>query len=335
MYLSPQDRHELGRSRRSTVPRSALANYVADEHRPDPVALLESQDRSRITELVPIRYERMLASPFAFYRGAALIMASDLAGHPHTGLEVQLCGDAHLCNFGLYASPERNLVFDINDFDETLPGPWEWDVKRLVVSLAVAARANGFGSDERDRVVNACGRAYRERMQTLAGMRELDVWYAHTTIDDALEASVDPKYARTIRRTASKAHTRDNLDALTKLTRLVDGRRQLASDPPLLVPIEELVGEADAQRHEQQMGALIDAYRESLDAHRRRLISRFRYAGMARKVVGVGSVGTRAWVVMLLGRDDDDPLLMQVKEAQPLCWSPIFTRASSPTPRSE
>ena len=268
MYLSAQERHELGRSRRSTVPRSALANYVADEHRPDPVALLESQDGSRISELLPIRYQRMLASPFAFFRGAALIMASDLAGHLHTGLEVQLCGDAHLSNFGLYGSAERSLVFDINDFDETLPGPWEWDVKRLVASLAVAARANGFGPSERERVVRACAQAYRERMHAFAGMRELDVWYAHTTIDDALEASVDPKYARAIRRTASKAHTRDSLDALAKLTRVVDGRRRLVSDPPLLVPIDELVGEVDALRHEQQMGALIDAYRESLDASR-------------------------------------------------------------------
>ena len=174
--LSAQERQELGRSRRSTVPRSALANFVADEHRPDPVALLKSQDATRISELLPIRYGRMLASPFAFFRGAALIMASDLSGQPHTGLDVQLCSDAHLCNFGLFASPERNLVFDINDFDETLPGPWEWDVKRLVASLAVAGRANGFEPSECERVVRACARAYRERMRTFSAMRELDVW---------------------------------------------------------------------------------------------------------------------------------------------------------------
>ena len=266
----------------------------------------------------------MLASPFAFYRGTAIIMASDLAGDLHTGLEVQLCGDAHLSNFGMYGSAERSLVFDINDFDETLPGPWEWDVKRLAASLAVAARANAFGPSERERVVQACAQAYRQRMHTLAGMRELDVWYAHTTIDDALEASVDPKYARTIRRTASKAHSRDSLDALEKLTRVIDRQRRLVSDPPLLVPIDELVGAADALRHEQHMGTLIDHYRESVDASRRSLISRFRYAGMARKVVGVGSVGTRAWVVMLLGRDDDDPLLMQVKEAHRSALEPYL-----------
>ena len=316
MYLSAQERHDLGRSRRSTLPRPDLANFVVDEHRPDPVGLLQSQDSSRISELVPIRYGRMLTSPFAFFRGAALIMASDLAGPEHTGLDVQLCGDAHLSNFGLFASAERSLVFDVNDFDETLPGPWEWDVKRLVASVAVAARANGFAPDEREQVVRACARAYRERMQTFAGMRELDVWYAHTTIDDALLAGVDPQYAQAIRRTASKAHTRDNLQALSKLTTSVDGQRRLASDPPLLVPIDELVGEAEARRHEHQMGALVDEYRESMEVSRHRLITRFRYAGMARKVVGVGSVGTRAWVILLLGRDDDDPLLMQVKEAQ-------------------
>jgi uncharacterized protein (DUF2252 family) len=316
VYLCARERHEFGRSRRSVVPRTTLANFVADEHRPDPVGLLESQDKSRIADLVPIRYRRMLASPFAFFRGAALIMACDLAGHEHTGLDVQLCGDAHLSNFGLFASPERSLVFDINDFDETLPGPWEWDVKRLVASLAVAARANGFESSARELVAGACARAYRERMQALAAMRELDVWYAHTTIDDALEDSVDPKYARAIRRTASEAESRDNLQALAKLTEVLDGRRRLVSDPPLLVPIGELVGEAEALRHEQQMGALIDRYRDSVEPSRQTLTGRFRYAGMARKVVGVGSVGMRAWVVLLVGRDDDDPLLLQVKEAQ-------------------
>jgi uncharacterized protein (DUF2252 family) len=258
----------------------------------------------------------MLASPFAFFRGAALIMASDLAGHPHTGLDVQLCGDAHLANFGLFASPERNLVFDINDFDETLPGPWEWDVKRLVTSLAIAARANGFGRSAREDVARESAQAYRERMRGLAAMRDQDVWYSHTMIDDALLGSLDPKYARAIRRAASKAHARDHLEALGKLTHVVDGRRRLVSDPPLIVPIDELVGESEALRHEQQMGQLIDEYRQSVGPGRRSLIGRFHYSGMARKVVGVGSVGTRAWVVMLLGRDDDDPALMQVKEAQ-------------------
>ena len=299
------------------LPRSALANLVAAQDRPDPVDLLESQARSRISELVPVRYGRMLQSQFAFFRGAALIMATDLAPAPHTGLTAQLCGDAHVSNFGLFASPERNLVFDINDFDETLPGPWEWDVKRLVASVAIVAHENGIGRDESERVLRACAQAYRDRMRTLATMGELDVWYDHIVIDDALEADVDPTYGQAIRRTAAKAHTRDNLQALSKLTKVVDGRRRLASDPPLLIPIDELVGEAQARQYEQQMSVLIDGYRQSLDSSRRGLAGRFRYAGGARKVVGVGSVGTRAWVVLLLGRDDSDPLLMQVKEAEP------------------
>ena len=266
----------------------------------------------------------MLASPFAFYRGAAIIMAADLAASEHTGITVQLCGDAHVSNFGLFGSPERSLVFDINDFDETLPGPWEWDVKRLVASLAVVGRMNGFGREDRERVVRACAKAYRDRMRMLAEMRELDVWYDHTVVDDNVEASVDRPFGQAIRRTAAKARSHDNLEALAKLTRLVDGRRRLVSDPPLLVPIDELVGEAEARRNEQQASSLFDAYRESLEASRRELAVRFRFAGLARKVVGVGSVGTRAWVVLLLGRDDGDPLLMQVKEAQPSVLEPYL-----------
>ena len=306
------------------LPRSALGHFIAAQDRPDPISLLESQADSRITDLVPVRYGRMLASPLAFFRGAALIMASDLAASGHTGITAQLCGDAHVSNFGLFASPERSLVFDINDFDETLPGPWEWDVKRLVASLAVVGRVNGFTRADRERVISACAKAYRERMRMLGQMGELDVWYAHTVIDDELEASVDRTFAQAIRRTAAKARTRDNLEALSKLTVLVDGRRRIASDPPLLIPIAELVGEAHARRHEQQMSDLIDAYRDSLQASRRRLVGRFSYAGLDRKVVGVGSVGTRAWVVLALGRDDGDPLLMQVKEAQPSVLEPYL-----------
>jgi uncharacterized protein (DUF2252 family) len=324
MQTSVQERHEQGRACRAALPRSALADFVAGPERPDPITLLRYQESLRIPALVPIRYGRMLASPFAFYRGAALIMASDLATGPQTGLTAQLCGDAHLSNFGLFASPERSLVFDVNDFDETLPGPWEWDVKRLVASLAVAARGNGFAPAERERVVRTCAAGYRERMRTLAAMPELDVWYAHTAIDDALEASVDPKYAQAIRRSAEQARARDNIQAVSKLTRTVDGRLRLASDPPLVVTIEELVGEADARRYELNMGALIEEYQRSVDTGPRTLAGRFRYVGGARKVVGVGSVGTRAWVVLLVGRDEGDPLLMQVKEAQPSVLEPYL-----------
>jgi uncharacterized protein (DUF2252 family) len=299
------------------MPRSALADFAISKDRPDPVALLESQNTSRIASLIPIRYQRILLSPFAFFRGAALIMASDLAAGKDTGLHAQLCGDAHLSNFGLFGSPERNLVFDINDFDETRPGPWEWDVKRLLVSLAVAGRANGFDSDELERVIRSTARAYRARMLALAEMGELDVWYAETRIDDALLATVDRRYAHAIRKTADKARSQTSLKELSKLTELVDGKRRPISDPPLIIPIDELVGKSDARRHEQRMSALVKAYQRSLAPNRRNLVARFRYAGMARKVVGVGSVGIREWIVMLMGRDDTDPLLLQVKEAQP------------------
>jgi uncharacterized protein (DUF2252 family) len=217
----------------------------------------------------------MLQSQFAFFRGAALIMASDLASTPRTGFTVQLCGDAHVSNFGLFASPERNLVFDINDFDETLPGPWEWDVKRLMASVAIIARQNSFGRDQSQRVLRACAQAYRDRIRTLAKRGELDVWYDHIVVDDTLEDDVDRTYGQAIRRTAAKAHTRDNLEAQSKLTRVVDGRRRPASNPPLLIPIDELVGEADARRYEQQMSVLIDEYRQSLDSSHRGLAGRF------------------------------------------------------------
>ncbi|HTY29780.1 MAG TPA: DUF2252 family protein [Mycobacterium sp.] len=274
--LSVKERHDLGRARRSVLPRSALGDFVTAEHRADPVTLLESQAPSRIPELMPIRYGRMLASPFAFFRGAALIMAADLAAGEHTGLTAQLCGNAHLSNFGLFASPERNLVFDVTDFDETLPGPWEWDVKRFVASLAVAARTNAFAPPECERVARSCARAYRNRMQTLAGMRELDVWYAHTAIDDALQASVEPKYAHTIRRTGAKAASRDNLAALSKLTAVVQGDAR-----PRLIPIDELVGEADARRYEQHLGGVLDAYQQSLEPARRLTLITFQRASVS------------------------------------------------------
>jgi uncharacterized protein (DUF2252 family) len=297
-------------------PRSALGDFTLDPARPHPLALLRSQDDSRISELIPIRYGRMLASPFAFFRGAALVMAADLAAGPRSDLTAQLCGDAHVSNFGVFGSPERNLVFDINDFDETLPGPWEWDVKRLMASLAIAARGNGFRDADRGDIVRTSARAYRERMRELAALGELDVWYSHTAIDAVTEGSVDPKFAETIRRGAEIARSRDSLQASSKLTTVVDGRRRLISDPPLLIPIEELVGAKDAQRHEQHMGKLFEDYRASLDQSLASLVSRFRYAGMARKVVGVGSVGARAFIVLLQGRDENDPLFLQVKEAR-------------------
>jgi uncharacterized protein (DUF2252 family) len=316
--LTVDERAELGKAARERAARSAHAIFEPASDRVDPVELLESQAVSRLSDLVSVRYGRMLASPLAFFRGAALVMASDLADSPSSGFQVQLCGDAHLSNFGLYASPERSLVFDINDFDETLPGPWEWDVKRLVASFAVAGRENGFASRERKRVILEVLREYREHMGKLAAMRELDVWYSHMLADEAeSQAHLDPKLDRRVRRDLTKARSRDHLQAQAKLTRVVDGRRRLVSDPPLLVPIGELVGATQARKHERQMNSLIMGYLRSVDDSLRPLLERLRYVEMARKVVGVGSVGTRAWIVLLLGRDDDDPVFMQVKEAEP------------------
>jgi uncharacterized protein (DUF2252 family) len=242
------EREELGRAARTSASRSSHAALDPGAARVDPVELLESQAATRVSELVPIRYGRMLASPFAFFRGAALIMASDLAATPRSGLQVQLCGDAHLSNFGLFASPERSLVFDINDFDETLPGPWEWDVKRLAASVAVAGRENGYRARQRERAVLAGVAAYRTHMRELAAMRELDVWYSQLVAEDVqLRDHVDRKRERQVRRTLAKARTRDHLQAHAKLTRLVDGQRRLVSDPPLIVPIGELVGSAAAR----------------------------------------------------------------------------------------
>lgn len=317
------ERTELGRVARTTAPRSSHAGYEPAPDRPDPISLLEAQGKTRLAELIPIRYGRMLASPFAFFRGSAAIMAADLAATPRSGPVVQLCGDAHLSNFGLFGSPERNLVFDINDFDETHPGPWEWDIKRLAASLAVAGRANGYSPRQRERVVLAGVRAYRQRMRELASMRELEVWYAHSNVAAAaMRTTLEPSLKRRARRIAAQASSRTHLRTHARLTRLVKGRRRLVSDPPLIVPIGELLGAADARRHERQMDSLLERYLESLESSRRRLVERFRYVEMARKVVGVGSVGTRAWVVLLVGRDDDDPLFMQVKEATPSVLEP-------------
>ena len=315
--LTHHDRVELGKAARATAPRSSHGVYEPAANRADPISLLESQTPTRVADLVAIRFGRMLASPFAFFRGAALIMASDLAASPRSGQQVQLCGDAHVSNFGLFGSPERNLVFDINDFDETLPGPWEWDVKRLAASLAVAGRENGFTAGQRTRVLLACVGAYRQRMRDLAAMRELEVWYSKSDLEQARRSlHLDPKLKRRARRVATRAWSRDHLRAHARLTRLVDGRRHLISDPPLIVPIAELVGAPDARRHERQMDALLKAYMGSLESSLRRLVERFRYVEMARKVVGVGSVGTRTWIILMVSRDDD-PIFMQVKEATP------------------
>jgi uncharacterized protein (DUF2252 family) len=316
---TPAERHARGRTRRADIPRSAHGDWQPAQDRRDPVDLLEEQATTRVPELVPIRYGRMLLSPFTFYRGAAYLMASDLAGTPRTGLDAQLCGDAHLSNFGAFAAPDRRLVFSINDFDETLPGPFEWDVKRLVTSFAVAGRDRGFSTKQRKAINLAVSQSYREAIRDMAAMRTMDLWYARLHVD-AIEAELRSTASKSQRkrfeRNVAKARSKDSLKALKKLVRRVDGRPRLIADPPLIVPIQDLMPDVEAREVHSAMQALVRSYRRSLQGDHRRLLDRFRYVDAARKVVGVGSVGTRAWILLLLGRDDDDPLFLQAKEAQ-------------------
>jgi uncharacterized protein (DUF2252 family) len=327
-HLTRQERAARGKAARQRVPLSSLGEFVT-AGRADPVELLESQAVTRVPELVPIRYGRMLASPFSFYRGGALIMAADLARAPASGLDVQLCGDAHMSNFGIYASPERRLVFDINDFDETHPGPFEWDVKRLAASLAVAGLDNGFSSKKRRKIVLAAVAGYREAMIKFAGQGNLAVWYSHANMDDVLTQIGDQLDARRKARTQAaldKANSRDSLQALAKLTTMVDGRAHIRSQPPLLVPVEELWGEAEATAAYERLGSLTRSYGRTLQSDRHHLLEQFRLVQVARKVVGVGSVGTRAWILLMEGIDGGDPLFLQAKEAQPSVLSG-FTRS--------
>ncbi len=315
-HLSVAERVVRGRAARADVPRSSHAEFGPTPHRLDPVALLESQAASRVPELVPIRYGRMLVSPFTFYRGAALIMAADLAASPHSGLRAQLCGDAHLSNFGVFASPERRLVFDLNDFDETLPGPWEWDVKRLAASFEVAGRENGYSAKERRTIVLTTVAGYRTAMRGFAGMGALDVWYSRLDTDDLL-AELKTRMAARAEQTLAKARTRDSMTSFAKLTRLVDGEPQIVSDAPLIERLEELAPGREGEPIKESLHALLRIYRQSLETDRRVLVEQFRLVDFARKVVGVGSVGTRAWIALMLGRDEQDPLFLQFKEAQP------------------
>jgi uncharacterized protein (DUF2252 family) len=281
------------------------------------VALLAAQDELRLPELVPLRYGRMLASPFAFFRGAAAVMAADLALMPSAGMQAQLCGDAHLSNFGVFAAPDRRLVFDCNDFDETCRGPFEWDLKRLAASIVIAGRERGFGRRERGRATIAASSSYRRAMRDFAAMRNIDVWYARIEVEPRLaelRGRLDERRSRQIDRNLAKARSKDSLRALRKLTHETDGGVRIVSDPPLITPLEELTDAPDA---EAQLQSVLAAYRETLRDDRRHLVSSYRYAHAARKVVGVGSVGTRAWIVLLLGSDSSDPLFLQAKEAQP------------------
>jgi uncharacterized protein (DUF2252 family) len=310
---SPAERAARGRSMREAIPLEAHAELRLDGRR-DPVELLEEQGRSRVTDLLPLRYGRMSADPFAFLRGSAVVMAADLAAPPGSRLQAQLCGDAHLSNFGIYASPERRLVFDVNDFDETAPGPFEWDVKRLAASVALVGRMTGLGGKERRRAVRTTVAQYRTAMRAFAELDELHVWYAGLEVEQVLEAlrdDMDERARRRSRAAVDKALRRDNANAFRALTTGDDGEVRFASRPPLLVPLREL---AEAAEIDGAVRQLLSGYAESLQSDRRHLLRQFRVVDVARKVVGVGSVGTRAYVVLLLARARD-PLVLQVKEA--------------------
>src|SRR4051812_32800036 len=316
--LTPKERRAAGKALRAGVPLDAHAAFSPVPTMPDPLALLEEQAPDRLPELGPIRYGRMLQSAFAFYRGAARVMAADLAHTPRSGLTVQMCGDAHVSNFGLYGSPERRLVFDANDFDETLPGPFEDDVKRLVASLVIAARDMGMGRKQRRTLAVAAGARYREAMAEFAAARDIDVWYSHLDADELLRQlgpQLDPGPRKRLARALDKARTRDTLQAFGKLTEVVDGRLRIRAEPPLLVPLRDVVTDTEERDLETAFRGLIRQYRTSLQSDRRALLERYSFVDMARKVVGVGSVGTRCWVILLVGRDEDDPLLLQIKEA--------------------
>ncbi|HEY5143345.1 MAG TPA: DUF2252 domain-containing protein [Solirubrobacteraceae bacterium] len=318
-HLSVAERAARGKAARAEVPRSSHAAWAPPARRPDPVEILELQAPSRVPDLVPIRYGRMLVSPFTFYRGAAAIMASDLSLTPRSGLQAQICGDAHISNFGVFAAPDRKLIFDVNDFDETLPGPWEWDVKRMAASIEIACRQRDLKPGKRRAAVTAAVREYRMAMRRFAGQGNLEVWYARLDEDDLVarfESDIRRQDTEDLRRLARKARNKDSVRALSKLTHEVDGELRFLSAPPLLVPIEELLPADDARDQADIFQSLIRTYRSTLPADRRHLLESYRYVHIARKVVGVGSVGTRAWVILLVGRDGQDPLVLQAKEAQ-------------------
>ena len=323
-HLTADQRVARGRAARVEAPRSAHIRWTPRPDRPDPIALLEEQAASRVPQLVPIRYGRMLVSPFTFYRGAALIMASDLAATPVSRVTVQLCGDAHLSNFGLFGTPERQMIFDINDFDETLPGPWEWDVKRLAASFEIMGRDRGFSPADRRATVMAGVAEYRDRMRQAAGMGALDAWYDHLEAGMLLKLvrqevrvkRVTEAEAQVFERDVSKAHSRDNIRVFTKRAAEVDGELRIVADPPLIIPLEDLVTPGSVWEDPAPLiKKLLSSYRRTLGAHQHP-VEEYRYVHSAYKMVGVGSVGTRCYIMLMLGRDHNDPLFLQTKEAQ-------------------
>jgi uncharacterized protein (DUF2252 family) len=326
---SPGARAAHGKSLRAQVPRSNHGAWKPPADRSDPVELLQAQARTRVPELVPIRHGRMLVSPSTYYRGAALAMAADLAATPQSGLSVQACGDAHLSNFGIFGSPERHLFFDVNDFDETATGPWEWDVKRLAASLEVAGRENGFTRKQRAEIVRRAVRSYREAMREFAHMPMLGVWYAHLDMDRMLprfRSLVDPKRTPSVWRAIAKARAHDSHQAFEKLCHIHDGEPRILNDPPLITTVEEYASGVDPQAVSEAMRMIMRSYRRTLAPNRRHLLDDYRFAHLARKVVGVGSVGTDAWILLLVD-DHGFPLLLQVKQAE----ASVLERFTSPS----
>ena len=316
-----------GRDARKSVPRNSHANWSPTANRPDPVSVLEAQAATRVPDLVAIRYQRMGESAFSFYRGAAAIMAADLAETADSGLRVQCGGDAHLANFGGFAAPDRSEIFDVNDFDETLPGPWEWDVKRLAASFAIAAQDCGFGDDVGGHAVTEAVRTYRRTMRQFAAMRNLDVWYARLDVQGIISRwrkHLSQGEVKRIERAAAKATSKNSLKAFAKLTEQVDGRVQIVNDPPLIVRLAELLPGDQAGTITEDTQTWLRAYGQTLRSELRDLLGTYQVADAARKVVGVGSVGTRCWIALLLGRDGDDPLFLQIKEADASALEPYL-----------
>jgi uncharacterized protein (DUF2252 family) len=327
--ISIAERVARGRDAREQVPRASHASWEPPADRSDPVDLLEAQARTRVGELVPIRHGRMLVSPFTYFRGAALPMVCDLAATPSSGFSVQACGDAHLSNFGIFGSAERHLFFDVNDFDETAPGPWEWDVKRLAASLEIAGRENGYSRKQRAGIVRRAARSYREAMAQFAQTAMLSVWYAHLDMDQMLprfRSLLNPKQTPSVWRAINKARAHDSHQAFEKLCHFNEGEARIISDPPLIMPVEQFIDGVDPEVLAQAMHRIIRSYRRTLSPHRRHLLDDFRLVHLARKVVGVGSVGTDAWILLLVD-DQGSPLFLQVKQAESSVLEPYTSKS--------
>ncbi len=325
------ERYAAGKSLRTQVPRTSHGEWAPAADRPDPINLLEEENRTRVQELVPIRMGRMSLSPFAFLRGSAVVMASDLAKTPISGIKVQLCGDAHVSNFGGFASPERQLVFDVNDFDETLPGAWEWDLKRMAASIIVAGRENGYTAQENRQAVVGSIQQYQTAMQRGASMKCLDVWYAHIDIETLL-GMVKRKGQERLQKQQLRASRRTSEGVFPKLAEVVDGQYRIKDEPPLIVRVEDLGDVKKMQEHEaERIKGAFEAYVQTLPDDRKVLLSKYHFVDIARKVVGVGSVGTRCWVMLFMaGGDGDDPLFLQVKEAGASTLEPYFGNSVYP-----